>query len=185
MVAGDDIVTAAHSGLKGMVIGAVSGFVVNGLLEGIQSVFNNANFWTGKVPAGVVLKGTKIPSTQKKVSTPTQTNIQESSIIYPPNKGFLGETQEIELNIGTIVDRFGGTSDNSRFLAPYGTPIEMRSLPPNINMNLYDRYQVIKPFKVQSGIIAPYFGQVGMGTQYVTSETIKTLLKKGYLIKLR
>lgn len=42
--------------------------------------------------------------------------------------------------------------------------------------------QVIKPFVVPSGPIAPWFGQPGQGTQYKTASNIATL-KSGNFIE--
>jgi hypothetical protein len=66
------------------------------------------------------------------------------------------ETPETKmLQQGEIVDRYGGTRDGSRFISPEGIPVGQRSLSPNTDLNLYDKYQVVKPFSVQSGVAAP------------------------------
>jgi RHS repeat-associated protein len=101
---------------------------------------------------------------------------------YPSNDGFLGTPETRMLQPGEVVDRYGGTGNNSRFVSPEGTPIDTRSLPNNTNLNLYERYQVVKPFSVQSGVAAPWFGQPGGGIQYNTVIPIQTLIKQGYLI---
>jgi hypothetical protein len=87
------------------------------------------------------------------------------------------------LQPGEIVDRYGGTRDGSQFVSPEGISIEQRSLSPKTNLDLYDKYQVVKPFPVQSGIVAPWFGQPGGGIQYVIKPSINTLINQGYLIK--
>jgi hypothetical protein len=89
------------------------------------------------------------------------------------------------LQPGDVVDRYGGTYEKSQFLSPEGTPIDARSLPPNTNLNLYDKYQVLKPFSVQSGTVAPWFGQSGGGIQYQTSNPILQLKNEGYLIRIK
>jgi hypothetical protein len=106
-------------------------------------------------------------------------------VIYPSNDGFLGTPETKNLQPGDVVDRYGGTSDYSRFLAPENTPIGQRSLPPKTNLDLYDRYQVVKPFPVQSGTVAPWFGQPGGGIQYNTQIPINTLIDRGYLMPLK
>ena len=95
---------------------------------------------------------------------------------YPPDNGYLlvgGETLEFVLTLtpGQRIDRYG--SPNGTFLAPLGTPYAARSIPPS---NLddsdpaytcdYYAYKVLKPFEVESGPIAPGFGQAGLGLQY-------------------
>jgi hypothetical protein len=103
--------------------------------------------------------------------------------VYPANDGFLGTPETKMLQSGDVVDRYGGTYEGSKYLSPEGTPIDARSLPPNSNLNLYDKYQVVKPFSVQSGAIAPWFGQPGGGIQYYTNTPILQLMNQGYLIK--
>lgn len=98
---------------------------------------------------------------------------------YPPENGFLlnANGQPIEyvvpLGVGQRLDRFG--SERGGFLAPLGTPFGQRALPPMSLDNVsydpahtcnYHLYAVIKSFKVESGPIAPGFGQMGYGRQY-------------------
>lgn len=75
------------------------------------------------------------------------------------------------LRAGKRIDRYGPAT--GRFLAPAGTAYKKRALPPE---NLVDKgnpadcnyhiYSVAKSFKVQTGPIAPGFGQPGGGIQY-------------------
>lgn len=103
---------------------------------------------------------------------------------FPPNGGFLSKPETKYLYKGEILDRFGITSPKSNYLSPVGTSIESRSLPPNTNLNIYQKYQVVKPLPVQSILVAPYYGLPGMGTQYVTPLPINTLLYHGIIIRL-
>jgi hypothetical protein len=121
---------------------------------------NGLNLWTGK-------------EIKNNNSLPTK--------YYPDNDGFLGDTETKYLMPGDIVDRYGGTTNTSRFVSPQGTPIESRSLPPSTNLDLYNTYKVIKPFPVQSGTVAPYYGQSGCGIQYTTPLPINVLIKRGIL----
>jgi len=114
----------------------------------------------------------------------SQFNNLPTSVDYPPNNGAIGNSETKYLYQGETVDRFGETTGYSRYLSPEGTPIPSRSLPPSTNMKLYDIYQVMKPFPVQSSIIAPYYGMPGLGTQYVTPLPIQLLVDKGILIKI-
>ena len=99
-----------------------------------------------------------------------------SSWIYPPDNGYLldRDGRPIEttqtLRPGTDVDRFG--SEYGGFLAPEGIPYAARSIPPSSldsapagGCNYHD-YRVLKPFTVDAGPIAPWFGQPGHGRQY-------------------
>lgn len=117
--------------------------------------------------------------------------------IYPENEGFATvkkvvqkdgtqiveevlDKREMTLSPGTIVDRFG--SDHGVYTSPYGTPLTNRSLPiGTINERTYSVFRVLKPIKVDAGTIAPYFGEMGGGTQYIFKETIENLIKSGYL----
>ena len=82
---------------------------------------------------------------------------------------------------GTKIDRYGRNSGT--YTSPVGTPDEMRSLIPGTNKNLYNIYEVIKPIEVQSGLIAPAFGQIGFGTQHKLPMKVKDLESKGFIKK--
>ena len=117
--------------------------------------------------------------------------------IYPENEGFATvkrvvqkngtqiveevlDKHEMTLSPGTIVDRFG--LDHGVYTSPYGTPLTNRSLPiGTINERTYSVFRVLKPIKVDAGTIAPYFGEMGGGTQYIFKETIENIIKSGYL----
>jgi hypothetical protein len=59
----------------------------------------------------------------------------------------------------------------------------MRSLAPGTTSKPYNVYEVAKPIKVQSGKTAPWFGQLGGGTQYELPMSVKDAIAKGYLQK--
>lgn len=120
---------------------------------------------------------------------------------YPPDGGFLiagGHPVEFPSTLlrGEDVDRFG--SEYGSFLAPADTPYANRSIPPQSLDDFdpaftcnYHLYRVVKPFKAETGPIAPYFGQPGLGLQYelVSSllpgdpaqASVMWLISKGYL----
>ncbi len=83
---------------------------------------------------------------------------------YPVNNGFLGATKELALEAGQVIDRVGGNAV-SRFFSPVGTPLAARSLPPGTAGPLR-AFEVLKPFSVESGTVAPAFGEAGFGTQF-------------------
>jgi hypothetical protein len=101
---------------------------------------------------------------------------------YPPNRGFLGDPTRQTLVPGSVVDRYG--NEQGVFVAPYGTPLGARSLPPSALNAQYNRYQVIKPIEVDRGITAPWFQQPGMGSQYVLPSSVQDLLRSGQLRRL-
>ena len=80
---------------------------------------------------------------------------------------------------GAKVDRVG--FDGGRFLAPDGTPNPMRALPPGSDKKPYTVFEVTKPINVKAGEIAPAYGQPGLGTQFVTDQPVRELIKNGGL----
>lgn len=120
---------------------------------------------------------------------------------FPDQDGFLlrnGEPikREVTLRPGQKLDLFG--SGFGRFLAPAGTDFDKRALPPS-SLDTYDPnypfsyhlYEVLKPFPVDAGPIRPWFGQPGLGLQYVVNSeytpdtpNILELVKQGYLRQL-
>ncbi|KAB2956181.1 MAG: TNT domain-containing protein [Thermoanaerobaculia bacterium] len=97
---------------------------------------------------------------------------------YPPNNGFLGATEEVVLKAGQLIDRYGGSAV-SRYFSPIGTALEARSLPPaNAAMPLRT-FEVLQDISVDSGTVAPWFGQFGFGTQYRTTLTLQEMLDQG------
>jgi RHS repeat-associated protein len=99
---------------------------------------------------------------------------------WPPGRGFLNEESERKyLMPGDIVDRYG--YEGGTFVSPKGVPYPMRALPPGTNQKPYHTYRVAKPFEVQSGQIAPAFGEPGMGTQHELPISVAQLLRHGFL----
>jgi hypothetical protein len=124
---------------------------------------------------------------------------------YPPADGYEldGEGNPIKwketLDEGERIDRYG--SERGGFLAPEGSPYTTRSIPPEnlvgtpaANCN-YHVYLVIRDFAVDTGPIAPWFAQSGLGMQYqLRGEYVPNaparlnvvwLLDNGYLERLR
>jgi len=132
-----------------------------------------------------------------------------------PNDGFMAKTVggatvaekfEVELSPGTQIDRFGYPGGG--FLSPDATPYAARAIPPenlvphpssptvvnDFHPFNYYRYEVVKPFAVDAGQIAPAFEQPGAGIQYVLDGrhipgaparlNVQWLLDNGYLKEL-
>lgn len=95
---------------------------------------------------------------------------------YPPQQGYVLDSSgnplrtQAKLGIGTLIDRYG--SEGGNFLAPAGAKYTARALPPVNLVSVpadycnYHVYLVTKPLPVYAGPIAPWFEQVGLGTQY-------------------
>ncbi len=99
---------------------------------------------------------------------------------FPANSGFIGQTEKKFLMPDQVIDRHGGTG-YSRFFSPAGTPEAARSLPIGSTGQPLRTFEVMKPFEVNAGTIAPAFGQPGFGQQIVTPVKLETLLKRGIL----
>jgi len=124
--------------------------------------------------------------------------------VYPPGFGFViaPDGRPIrtaqQLLPGYRLDRFG--FPGGMFLAPLGTPFGSRSLPPtnlrtpsDAPLSNYHVYCVLRPFTVDAGPTAPWFAQVGMGTQYKLEArylpeagallSVTWLVQHGYLVE--
>lgn len=132
------------------------------------------------------------------------TNAAHDAYVYPPAGGFVvGPDGRPIMAAQTLLpgyrlDRFG--FPGGQYLSPLGTPFSSRALPPS-NLNTpqnaplanYHTYCVVKPFTVDSGPIAPWFAQPGMGTQFKLNATylpqagsdlsVTWLLTNGFLVE--
>jgi hypothetical protein len=105
-------------------------------------------------------------------------------IIWPKDNGFIGMTQKEILPVGARLDRYGG--DSGRFLSPVGTPFEQRAIPNASKNEPYKIYEVLRPFEVKSGKIAPWFDQPGMGVQYFSEKnSVQRLIEQGYIREVK
>ncbi len=77
------------------------------------------------------------------------------------------------------MNRYGDINGN--YLSPSDTPLEMRALPYNADLSLYNKFIVVQPLQVEESIIAPAFGKIGLGTQYRTKTNISILLENEIL----
>jgi RHS repeat-associated protein len=113
-------------------------------------------------------------------SSAAKSGVTTLTKFYPENAGFAGATERTFLMPGQRIDRYGG-SGYSRFFSPQGTPDWARSLPPGTAGQPLRTFEVVKPFEVQSGTVAPRFNQPGGGVQHVTPVNLENLLKRGIL----
>ncbi len=96
------------------------------------------------------------------------------------------------LTLGQVIDRYG-SNGTGQYFSPGGSSFESRALPPFMETQPYTQYEVLKPFEVKSGEIAPWFGKVGKGIQYYSDieiidslgnsvkATVQTLIDEGYI----
>ncbi len=150
-----------------------------------EVVGNSAGEYAGKQATGATQSGnaetTACTSGQGSSGASEWTN-PDGSVKWPPNNGFQENPTSITLEPGTIVDRYGGSS--GKFVSPIGTSYVERSLPIGSDTRPYNAYQIVKPIEVQSGFVAPWFGQLGGGVQYQFSKTIEELIEQGYIRRI-
>ena len=95
-------------------------------------------------------------------------------------QGAVGGTTKITtIEKGQTFDRYGGIY--GKFITDVGTPANKLALPAT-NSGIKMTLQATKNFRAFTGIVADGFGGTGGGVQYVLRYSIKTLLKKGWLI---
>jgi len=101
---------------------------------------------------------------------------------YPTNDGALGNWTTETLQPGTRIDRYGQRP--GRYFSPENTLLDARALPVNSNTDVYQVFEVVKPFTIQKSIVAPAFGKPGFGIQYKSPVNSSVLLKRGIIQKL-
>lgn len=102
---------------------------------------------------------------------------------FPVSDGFIGDVNNVTLEIGQRIDRYGGTN-YSQFFAPIGTPREMRALPPESMLGTLRSFEVNKPINAFYGLTAPAFDQIGLGYQLKTELNLGEQLKGEYLTEV-
>ena len=148
----------------GGVLGGLAGWGIGAAITAIGAAATGA---TGTAAAPIVEK------TAEKASTALQT-------YYPPNNGFSGAIEKISLDVGTIIQRTGDLA--GRFTAPAGTPSQMLSLPYDKIGQATTYLQTTQPIQALRGTVAPWFGQIGGGTQYLLLDgRVDQLLADGIL----
>ena len=177
---GGKFANGAVTGAFGYLFNAAAGRVVGGILGGGAAGALGIESGPGAFLAAAVghYAGGELGSgLEDLVGTALQS-------FYPTNSGFLGEATRDYLYPGQQIDRYGG-SDYSQFFSPVGTPAEARSLPPGVDDLPLRTFEVLKPFEVESGIVAPAFGQLGLGTQFRTPVPLGTLIDRGIIREVR
>ncbi len=109
---------------------------------------------------------------------------ESGDILWPEDDGFVeGTRQGTTLEVGKKLERIGG--DRGRFTSDEGTSFEERSILPKQQHDPVRLLEVMKPFDVEQGTVAPWFGYPGGGTQQFTGDqTIGDLIERGYLVEL-
>ena len=99
---------------------------------------------------------------------------------FPTAQGFVN-VEVVSLMVGDSIDRYN--SIYGQFFAPQGASFGGRSLPATDSTHVYTAYKVIKQIdSVLKGRAIPWYGEPGLGIQYMTNKADIDLLKEGYLI---
>ncbi|MCZ7440461.1 TNT domain-containing protein [Micromonospora sp. WMMC241] len=162
-------------------------------------------------PVGPLLAGYQRLGAQTETEWLKNWTSGPTTLLFPPEDGFVLDPHGAPIKSrqvmlpGYRLDRFGNPT--GAFLAPLGTPFSARSLAPQ-SLNTpptppattplaplanYHTYCVVKPFPVDSGPIAPWFAQPGMGTQFELNQAyfpqasdpvnVQWLLDHGFLVE--
>jgi hypothetical protein len=107
----------------------------------------------------------------------------KGNIRWPPNDGFIGTPKKAVLPPGTKIDRYGYNTGS--FVSPKGTSYGARSLAPDTNLKPYRVFEVLKPINVLEGKAAPWFDEIGGGTQFKFGESVEELINGGYLKEIK
>ncbi len=169
---------AGFAGLAGLA--EVLRAVVACVRAGNEREFDQAvkHFAEGLTLVGVALLTAVITRAARKRAGGAESAPSEP-VIWPPNRGFARDPVAKPLPVGARVDRYG--YEGGTFLSPEGTPVEARSLAPGTTSKPYNVYEVEQPITVQSGEVAPWFGQPGGGTQYELPMPVSDAVAQGYL----
>lgn len=96
--------------------------------------------------------------------------------VWPSNKGFYGKPKPSVLPAGKVVDKLG-VQPRGKFLADAAVSRAERAVPDQGKyLGIYQTvhtFSVTAPTKVYSGLIAPWFGEPGMGVQYFVPQGIE------------
>ena len=177
-LAGGHVAAKASKAQTGKVNGwaVAGGIVAGGALGGLTGWGIGASITAiGATVTGAA--GTAAAPIVEQVAEKASTALQT---YYPPNNGFSGAIEKISLDVGTIIQRTGDFA--GRFTAPAGTPSQMLSLPYDKIGQATTYLQTTQPIQALSGTVAPWFGQIGGGTQYLLLDgRVDQLLAEGIL----
>ena len=161
--------------------GKVNGWAVAGGIAGGAVVGGLIGWGVG---AAVTAIGAAAAGTAATTAAPVVQKVAEKATTaiqtyYPPNDGFAGAIEKVSLDVGTLLQRTGSLYGS--YVAPAGTPSQMLSLPYDKIGQVTTYLQVQQPLQAIGGQVAPWFGQIGGGTQYLLNSPVNQLITDGIL----
>lgn len=101
-----------------------------------------------------------------------------------PNDSAFGPVEVSVLEKGTLIDRYG--YPGGKYTSPLGTPYSMRALASGTVTKPYIVYEVMKPIlNVSKSKIAPWFGEIAIGTKYLLPESVQSLIDSKHLKEVK
>jgi len=166
--------------------GALDGLADGLVLAGVSSVLIAGSFGISSKISYALAKKAANPKKQGPFVGPIKPSdmVSTQGAVQPKMQGALvGTEKTVTLKPGHMLDRFG--SLNGKYMTDLGTSADMLALPPNNNM-VKTSLKVVKPLKLQSGVVAPHdFGSgmlSGGGIQYFAPNGVEYLILRGFLV---
>ncbi|TWP23458.1 DUF4237 domain-containing protein [Apibacter muscae] len=109
--------------------------------------------------------------------------------MIPPNGGFIRKYSTV-LKLPSKIDRYGGRIENGifkdtgKYFGIDGASFESRALQNSVKDGFYNKYEILKDLPVVEGKAIPWFGQEGMGGQFLTDQGVSDLIKNGYIKRI-
>ncbi len=179
-------IEAGSSGVSNMCVTSINYITTNGtlkgawddiLLSGLSGAISGAI--SGGITGGFIHIKTQLKVSNSKFLTEDGKINWEK---FAPNNGRVeGSVLENQtLKKGIIIDRYGSKYGN--YTSPVDTSFEARALPYDNNSWAYHKYEVIRDIDgITLSEIAPAFDQPGGGIQYELPDSVKNLVKNGFL----
>lgn len=162
--------------------GQVNGWAVAGRILGGGVLGGLLDWGVGAAitSIGAVATGTATTAAAPVVHQVVEQTSTALQTYYPPNNGFSGVVQKVVLEAGTLLQRTGDLV--GRFVAPAGTPTQMLSLPYDKIGQATTILQVQQSVEALAGRVAPWFGQIGGGMQYLLLDgRVDQLIRDGII----
>ena len=162
--------------LAPVLIGFAASVGVSTLLGGVMAVYNSGGDWSqfGTGALGGLVDGIMFGGAFALAGASI------GAVRYAMGaKGTVAGTKSMMTVFeGQQFDRYGGLGGT--YVTGRGMPKSILALPPT-NSGVKTTLQATRNFRVYTGIVAPAFGKMGGGHQYVMRYSIEKLIKKGWL----